>query len=40
VNKIKYLGIIMDNKFKFKEHITYAAKNATNSYIVYPNQPK
>jgi hypothetical protein len=22
VNKIKYLGIIMDNKFKFREHIT------------------
>jgi hypothetical protein len=26
VNKIKYLGIMMDNKFKFQEHITYAAE--------------
>ena len=26
VNKIKYLGIIMDNKFKFSEHITYTAE--------------
>jgi hypothetical protein len=29
VNKIKYLGIIMDNKFKFREHITYAAEKCT-----------
>ena len=40
VNKIKYLGIIMDNKFKFREHITYTAENAPNLYIVFPNQPK
>jgi hypothetical protein len=29
VNRIKYLGIIMDNKFKFREHITYAAEKCT-----------
>jgi hypothetical protein len=29
VNKIKYLGIIMDNKFKFRQHITYAAEKCT-----------
>ena len=29
VNKMKYLGIIMDNKFKFNEHITYAAAKCT-----------
>ena len=28
-DKIKYLGIIMDNKFKFREHITYAAEKCT-----------
>ena len=32
VNQIKYLGIIIDNKFKFREHITYAAENALNLY--------
>jgi hypothetical protein len=26
VKKMKYLGIIVDEKFKFSEHITYAAK--------------
>ena len=29
VKKIKYLGIIMDNKFKFREHITYTAEKCT-----------
>jgi hypothetical protein len=29
VNKIKYLGIIMNNKFKFREHIIYAAEKCT-----------
>jgi hypothetical protein len=29
VNKIKYLGIIMDNKFKFREYINYAAEKCT-----------
>ena len=29
VNTIKYLGIIMDTKFKFREHITYAAEKCT-----------
>ena len=29
VNKMKYLGIILDNKFKFNEHITYAATKCT-----------
>jgi hypothetical protein len=29
VNKIKYLGKIMDNKFTFREHITYAAEKCT-----------
>jgi len=28
-NKIKYLGIIMDSKFKFSEHIRYAAEKCT-----------
>jgi hypothetical protein len=26
---MKYLGIILDNKFRFKEHITYAAERCT-----------
>ena len=29
VNKIKFLGILMENKFKFREHITYAAEKCT-----------
>ena len=29
VNKIKYLGIIMDNKFTFSQHISYAAEKCT-----------
>jgi len=29
VNKIKYLGIILDNKFKFREHKTHAAEKYT-----------
>ena len=29
VNKMKYLGIMMDNKFKFNEHITHAAAKCT-----------
>jgi hypothetical protein len=29
VNTIKYLGIIIDNKLKFTEHIRYAAENFT-----------
>ena len=28
-NKIKYLAIIMDNKFKFGDHLTYAAEKCT-----------
>jgi len=28
-NKIKYLGIIMDSKFRFSEHIRYAAEKCT-----------
>jgi len=29
VNTMKYLGIIIDNKFKFSEHIRYAAEKCT-----------
>jgi hypothetical protein len=29
VEQMKYLGIIMDSKFKFSEHITYAAAKTT-----------
>jgi len=29
VNEVKYLRIIMDNKFKFIEHITYADEKCT-----------
>jgi hypothetical protein len=29
VNKIKYLGIIIVNNFKFREHINYAAEKCT-----------
>jgi hypothetical protein len=29
VTKMKYLGIIIDNKFKFSEHISYAAERCT-----------
>jgi hypothetical protein len=28
-NEIIYLGIIMDNKFKFREHISYVAEKCT-----------
>ena len=30
VTKIKYLGIIMDNKFRFNENIPYAAERCKN----------
>jgi len=29
VSQIKYLGIIIDNKYKFRKHITYAAEKCT-----------
>ena len=29
VNKMKYLGIILDNKFKFTNHVNYAAERCT-----------
>jgi hypothetical protein len=29
VNMMKYLGIIIDNKFKFSEHVRYAAEKCT-----------
>ena len=29
VTKIKYLGIILDHKFRFQDHITYAAERCT-----------
>ena len=29
MNKIEYPGIIMNTKFKFREHITYAAEKCT-----------
>jgi hypothetical protein len=29
VNRMKYLGIILDNKFKFADHINYAAERCT-----------
>jgi len=29
VNKMKYLGITLDNKFKFTDHINYAAERCT-----------
>jgi hypothetical protein len=28
--KMKYLGLIIDNKFKFSEHISYTAEKAAN----------
>ena len=28
VTQIKYLGIILDHKFRFNEHITYAAEKS------------
>ena len=30
VTQIKYLGIIMNHKFRFNEHITYAAERCKN----------
>jgi len=29
VNQMKYLGIMMDSKFKLSEHISYAAAKCT-----------
>jgi len=29
VTQMKYLGIIIDHKFRFQEHINYAAKRCT-----------
>ena len=33
LNRIKCLAIIMDNKFKFREHITYAAEKLHQTFI-------
>jgi len=40
VNKIKHLGIIMDNKFKFREHITFAAEKCTKLIYTLPKSAK
>jgi hypothetical protein len=29
VTKIKYLGLIIDNKFKFSEHLSYTAERSS-----------
>jgi hypothetical protein len=38
VTTMKYLGIIIDDKFKFSQHISYAANNVLNQFIAYPNR--
>jgi hypothetical protein len=38
VTTMKYLGIIIDNKFKFSEHISYAAERCGKQYRIYPDQ--
>jgi len=35
---MKYLGIIIDDKFKFSQHISYAAENVLNLFTVYLNR--
>jgi hypothetical protein len=38
VTQMKYLGIILDQKFRFQEYIKYAAERCTNSYIICQEQ--
>jgi hypothetical protein len=33
VNRIKYLGIIFDNKMNFRDHINYIEKSTRNKYL-------
>ena len=40
VNTIKHLGIIMDTKFKFREHLTYAAEKCTKLMISFCKSTK
>jgi len=40
VDKIKYLGIIMNNTFKFREHITYAEEKCTIVIYILPKSAK
>jgi len=40
VDIIKYLGIIMNNKFKFREHITYAEEKCTIIIYILPKSAK
>jgi len=37
VTQLKYLGIILDNKFKFQEHITYVQRR--HSTLTYVRRP-
>jgi hypothetical protein len=40
VTTMKYIQIILDNKFRFCEHISYAAEGVQNQSTAYPNRPK
>ena len=35
VTRMKYLGIIIDHKFRFQEHINYAAERCANLFTTY-----
>jgi hypothetical protein len=38
VSTMTYLGIAIDNKFIFSEHMNYAAIEVANLYTAYPNR--
>jgi len=33
---MKYLGIVVDNRFKFNENLSYASENLATLYTAYP----
>ena len=38
VSTLKCLGFVIDDKFKFSKHITYAAKRSSKLCTAYPNK--
>jgi len=37
---MKYLGIFIDHKFRFKEHINHAAEDVKSLFTAYLKRPK
>jgi hypothetical protein len=40
VTTMKYLGIVIDDKFKFSKHISYTAEKCSKLIYSYPNRPR